>query len=305
MQPFVSVFDMNTDPMMGAGQSLARFVAVNYSANTDARDAERGTWTWQQNDTVDYFMCRMHPCTQSFERVTVRNGVYTFDNRTTKWLVPEERNRVSGQIIYHPEEPGSAADWIIDFDTAQKANQVFAAMFREGSVPRFTHYNQDYSQAGDIRRPLARVMFEDGPAMVMNAFSEVLSAEMRSDDNVAAQNQVGVSWEPRTFIVVNWLWMTCPLALVAATMVTLAVAMVRTSKHPLAYKDSAVALLSLGIGHMDPSNSNNAVRGDTVGQRYTAYQVEAEASGITARLYKDANGDFMLLKCEKGAARTS
>lgn len=167
-------------------------------------------------------------------------------------------------------------------------------MLDRASVPRFTHYHHNLYSDGDIRPGLSRVVFENGPAMVMDAFAEVLSAEMRSDDNAALRSQAGISLEPRTFIVVNWLWMICPLALVAATTATLAVAIVRTSKHPLAYKDSAVALLSLGLGHMD---SRNAVRGDTVGQRYTAYQVEAEASEISARLYKDGNGDFMLLKC--------
>lgn len=88
MQPFTTVFNMAADRLMDpAGRSFSRFVAVNSSANEDARDASdaaRGTWSWRQNDTVDYFMCRIHPCIQTFERVTVRNGVYKFDNRTTK-----------------------------------------------------------------------------------------------------------------------------------------------------------------------------------------------------------------------------
>lgn len=297
MQPFVSVFDMTADSMMDpSGRSLMRFVGVNYSANAEADDAKPGTWSWRMNDTVEYYMCRIHPCIQTFERVTVRNGAYKFDNRTTKWLIPENGTRVSGQIIYHPEEPGATADWVLDFSTAQKVNQVFGAMLGRTSIPRVPHLH-DYDPDGGIRVALSRAVYEKGPAMVMDAFSDVISAGMRSDDNVAVQNQAGTALEPRAFIVVNWLWMICPLALVAATTAMLAVAMVRTARHPLAYKDSALALLSLGLGHSDPADGRGAVRGDTLGRRSTAYQVEAEASTITARLYKDGNGDFMLLKC--------
>ncbi|KAG8161194.1 hypothetical protein KVR01_009458 [Diaporthe batatas] len=295
MQPMYSLYDAKADTMMNvASGSFLRFAAVDHSTNEPERNSSsHGVWKWRQNDTVDYYLCRVHPCVRTFKNIVVRNGAYSFGSQTSKWLIAAGDPSWNG---YRTDEAASVSDWTIDFDTSQKVNQVLGTMLSHG-VPRFSGQLHSYYQNGSIDGAVGSLLYESNLTTVMGALSDVISAAMRSKDNLAVKNQSGVAWEPQTFVVVNWAWMACPLVILATTTVTLAVAMIQTSKQPILYKDSAVALLSLGIGHMDAHTPDKVVRGDTVGQRYTACQMETDASGLTTRLFKDGKGNYMFLKC--------
>ncbi|KAK8091870.1 C6 and c2h2 transcription factor [Apiospora hydei] len=163
-----------------------------------------------------------------------------------------------------------------------------------GSMPKAPR-SLSFGRNGGTEYGVTQYILEHGPDAVMRSFAQILSAQMRDEDNLAAQNVTGVALEPQTFIVVNWAWMAGPLGILALTAATLVFAMVRNASRPLAYKESAVALLSLGVGHLDADEQH--VRGNPMGERYTAYQAEVVASGLATKLHRDSNGEYMFVKC--------
>ncbi|KAK8007424.1 hypothetical protein PG989_001414 [Apiospora arundinis] len=300
MDPFLFRFGMEGTTIMNMPDySFLNFAAVNWTgANNTARDSR--SWVWEKDASVDYYMCRIHPCVQTFENVTVRNGVYEQGTRKRKWLIQDNATAPAEDVIlYRTEEKegepqsSSPTGWSVSFGTAQRLNSVLGNMV-SGVMPR-TPRSLDFGRQGGIEFGVTEYMIEHGPGPVMANFAEILSAQMRDEDNVAVQNLAGVALQPQTFIVVNWAWMACPLALLALTAATLAFAVVRNANRPLAYKDSAVALLSLGIGHAD--SADGYVRGNPLGQQHTAYQAEVVAAGLTAKVHRDANGEYMFVKC--------
>ncbi|KAK8117428.1 uncharacterized protein PG998_005709 [Apiospora kogelbergensis] len=302
VDPQIFRFGMDATTMMNMPDySFLNFAAANW---TDARNAapDAKGWAWERNATVDYYLCRIHPCVQTFRNVTVRNGVYQNGTRTDKWLVRDDvasKALEAGDpsIMYRTEEDGtkapSAPAWSVNFHTAERLNSVLGNMV-SGQMPQRPR-SLDFGRNGGLEFGITQYMIEHGPGVVMRALAEILSAQMRDEDNVAAQGLAGVALEPQTFIVVNWPWMACPLAILALTAATLVFAMVRNATRPLKYKDSAVALLSLGIGHTGSADQH--VRENPLGQRNTAYQTEVGAAGLKAKVQQDVNGEYMFVRC--------
>ncbi|KAK7937402.1 uncharacterized protein PG986_014270 [Apiospora aurea] len=299
LQPQVFRFDMDApNGMHMPDYSLMKFAAVNYTAaGSAARDGGGGNgWVWEQGASVDYYLCRIHPCVQTFADVTVRNGEYQASEPTTKWLVQDEAasKEQDGIIRYRAEEEaGSFPDWAVSFYTAERVNSLLGNML-SGSMPKAPR-SLSFGRNGGTEYGVTQYVLEHGPDAVMRALAQILSAQMRDEDNLAAQNLTGVALEPQTFVVVNWAWMAGPLGILALTAATLVFAMVRNASRPLAYKESAVALLSLGVGHLDADGQH--VRGNPMGERYTAYQAEVVASELSAKLHRDSNGEYMFVKC--------
>ncbi|KAK8022422.1 hypothetical protein PG993_013189 [Apiospora rasikravindrae] len=296
MQPQVFRFDMGApNGMHIPDYSFMKFAAVNYTAaGNAARDGN--SWVWEKGASVDYYLCRIHPCVQTFEDVTVRNGEYQASEPTTKWLVQDEAaSKEQDMVIRYrtEEEAGSAPDWSVSFYTAERVNSLLGNMM-SGSMPKAPR-SLSFGRNGGTEYGVTQYIIEHGPDVVMRDFARILSAQMRDEDNMAAQNMTGIALEPQTFIVVNWAWMAGPLGILALTAATLVFAMVRNASRPLAYKESAVALLSLGVGHLDAAEQH--VRSNPMGERYTAYQAEVVASGLAAKLHRDSNGEYMFVKC--------
>ncbi|KAK7909055.1 hypothetical protein PG985_014933 [Apiospora marii] len=279
--------------------SFMKFAAINY---TDARNAATdGTsgWVWEKDASLDYYLCRIHACVQTFPEVTVSNGVYQAGEPTKKWLLPDPvvPTTQDPTIKYRTEEEDGAGsapeDWTVDFGTAQRINAVLGNLMT-GSMTR-TPRGLEFWRQGGITFGVTQYILDHGPGGVLANFAAILSAQMRNADNAAARDLSGIAFAPQTFIVVNWAWMAGPLGLLAITAATLALAVVRNASRPLGYKESAVALLSLGIGHLGADGGQ--FRGNPLGQRYSANQAEAVAEGMAAKLHRGADGEYMFVKC--------
>lgn len=258
------------------------------------RWAGNNTLAWG-NQTVNYTMCQIHPCLQTFESVSVRNGVYSYGRRTDKWLTLVDNDvKNNPSFALYTDGATSTSTWPIEKRTARGTRDILAefftaAIFRDGR----------YAEQGILASVVSWVA-QHGTSEIMDNISNVLSAIMRSEDNLDLQFVSGTASGPQTFIIVNWVWMVGPLVLLTATAATLAIAMLQNapSRHRLAYKDSSVALL--GLGFRDQAGPAGSLVGGNpfrMGPRYTAYEAEIAASKLRAKLERDANGDYMFIKC--------
>ncbi|KAI9157919.1 hypothetical protein HJFPF1_05904 [Paramyrothecium foliicola] len=266
-------------------KSILSLATVNITAPSGGDNAS--VWIWQPDAVLDYTICRMHPCLQTFRNVTVRNGVYDAGNRTAEWLMPVDTSvpDAPGHAAYEPEQQGAE-------ETSWSTNAFLATLLR-GSTPLRTRTTSWRYQGASFDHALPRYLFENGPGVVLGSVADVLSAQMRHPDNLALQNVTGVAYEQEAYVAVTWAWMACPLAILAGAAVSLIMAMIRSAKYPLVYKDSPTALLLHGLDPAVADKWNDASSGSVGG--YTAQGANRMAAGHTVRLARDASDRFKFM----------